>query len=79
MKKNIIAELEAYLETEMHYLKAGLDNEPDLIQRSDISWYCMQRCLGACQFANQLGGDFSIIEPIFEFYKEKIEKLKNTY
>ena len=74
--KNIIAELEAYLKTEMHYLKVGLDNEPDLIQRSNIAWYCMQRCLGACQFSNQLGGDFSIIEPMFEFYKEKIEKIK---
>ena len=76
---NIIEELEAYLETEIRYLKAGLGNETDLIQRSNIAWYCMQRCLGACQFANQLGGDFSIIEPKFEFYKEKIEKLKNTH
>ena len=76
--KNIIAELEAYLETEMHYLKVALDGETDLIQRSNIAWYCMQRCLGACQFANQLGGDFGIIEPMFEFYKEKIERFQNT-
>ena len=77
--KNIIAELEAYLETEMCYLKVGLDKETDPIQRSNIAWYCVQRCLGVCQFANQLGGDFNIIGSMFEFYKEKIEKLKNTY
>ena len=77
--KNPITELETYLEIELRYLKVGLDKETDLIQRSNIAWYCLQRGLGACQFANQLGGDFSIIEPMFEFYKEKIEKLKNTY
>ena len=77
--KNPITELETYLEIELRYLKVALDGETDLIQRSNIAWYCMQRCLGACQFANHLGGDFSIIEPMFEFYKEKIEKLKNTY
>ena len=77
--KNIVEELEAYFETEMFYLKAGLDKETDPTQRNKIGWYCLQRCLGACQFANQLGADFSIVEPMFEFYKEKIEKLKNDY
>ena len=75
--KNIIEELEAYLETEMHYLKAGLDKEADPIQRSNIAWYCVQRCLGAAQFANRLGGDFSIIEPMFEGIKEKIAEMEN--
>ena len=78
--KNIVEELEAYCETEMFYLKAGLlGKETDPTQRNKMCWYCMQRCLGACMFANQLGADFSIIEPMFEFYKEKIEKLKNDY
>lgn len=76
--KNIIEELEAYCETEMYYLKVGLEKETDPAQRNKIAWYCMQRCLGACQFANHLGADFSIIEPMFEFYKAKIEKLKNA-
>ena len=77
--EKIIKELETYLETEMHYLKVGLDKETDLIQRDNMAWYCVQRCLGAAQFANQMGGDFSIIEPMFEYYKEKIKRLKNTY
>ena len=34
--KNIITELEAYFETEMHYLKVGLDNESDLIR--EVTW-----------------------------------------
>lgn len=77
--EKIIKELETYLETEMHYLKVGLDKETDLIQRSNMAWYCVQRCLGAAQFANQMGGDFSIIEPMFEYYKEQIKTLENTY
>ena len=77
--KNIVTELESYLETEMFYLKTGLEKETDPTQRDKMGWYCLQRCLGACQFANQLGADFSIIEPMFEYYKEKIEKLKNNY
>lgn len=77
--KNIIEELEAYFETEMCYLKAGLEKETDLPRRNKIAWYCMQRCLGACQFANKLGADFSIVEPMFEYYKAKIEKMKNDY
>ena len=73
--KNIIQELEACFETEISYLRIGLDRETDLIKRGDMAWYCVQRCLGAAQFANQMGGDFSIIEPMFEYYKEKIIKM----
>lgn len=73
--KNIITELEACFETEINYLKVGLNRETDPIKRNDIAWYCVQRCLGAAQFANQMGGDFSIIEPMFEYYKEKIFEL----
>ena len=75
--KNIITELEACFETEINYLKVGLNNETDPIKRNDIAWYCVQRCLGAAQFANQMGGDFGIIEPMFEYYKEKVMKMAN--
>lgn len=74
---NIIKELEACFETELRYTKVGLEKETDPHRRSEIAWYCVQRCLGAAQFANQLGGDFSIIEPMFEFFKEKVMKMAN--
>ena len=74
---DIIKELEACFETELRYTKVGLEKETDPHRRSEIAWYCVQRCLGAAQFANQLGGDFSIIEPMFEFFKEKVMKMVN--
>ena len=74
---DIIKELEACFETELVYLKVGLDKETDSKRRSEMAWYCVQRCLGAAQFANRLGGDFSIIEPMFEGIKEKIAEMEN--
>ena len=74
---DIIKELEACFKTELAYLKAGLDRENDPKRRNEMAWYCVQRCLGAAQFANQLGGDFSIIEPMCEGIKEKIAEMEN--
>ena len=75
--KKVIKELEKYFETELFYAKIGLDKETDLIQRSNIVWYCTQRCLGATQFANQLGADFGIVEAMFEVVKKKLEEMEN--
>ena len=77
--ENIIKELAKYFDTELFYVKVGLEKETDLIQRSHIAWYCTQRCLGAAQFANQMGVDYGIIEAMFEGVKEKIKTLENTY
>ena len=74
---DIIKELEAYFKTELAYLKVGLDKETDPKRRNEMAWYCVQRCLGAAQFANQLGGDFGVIEPMFEGIKEKIAEMEN--
>lgn len=74
---DIIKELEACFKTELTYLQVGLDKETDPKRRNEMAWYCVQRCLGAAQFANQLGGDFSIIEPMFEGIKEKIAEMEN--
>ena len=71
----IVKQLETYLEVELHFLAVGLEKETDLIQRSNIAWYCVQRCLGATQFANQLGADFGVVEAMFEAVKEKIYKM----
>lgn len=74
---DIIKELEACFNTELAYLKVGLDKETDPKRRNEMAWYCVQRCLGAAQFANQLGGDFGVIEPMFEGIKEKITEMEN--
>ena len=74
---DIIKELEACFETELTYLKVGLDKETNSKCRNETAWYCVQRCLGAAQFANQLGGDPGIIEPMFEGIKEKISEMAN--
>lgn len=74
---DIIEELEACFETELAYLKVDLDKEADSKRRSEMAWYCVQRCLGAAQCANRLGGDFSIIEPMFEGIKEEIAEMEN--
>ena len=74
---DIIKELEACFKTELTYLKIGLNNEADPKRRNEMAWYCVQRCLGVAQFANQLGGDFGIIEPMLEGIKEKIAEMEN--
>ena len=73
---DIIKELKACFKTELTYLKVGLNNEADPKHRSEMAWYCVQRCLGAAQFANQLGGDFGVIEPMFEGIKIKIAEME---
>ena len=73
---DIIKELEACFKTELAYLKVGLDKETDPKRRNEMAWYCVQRCLGAAQFANQLGGDFGVIEPMFEGIKIKIAEME---
>ena len=74
---DIIKELEACFKTELAYLKVGLDKETDPKRRNEMAWYCVQRCLGAAQFATHLGGDFGVIEPMFEGIKEKIAEMEN--
>lgn len=74
---DIIKELEAYFETELRYTKVGLEKETDPRRRNEIGWYCVQRCLGVATFANQMGGDFGTIEPMFEYFKEKVLKMAN--
>ena len=73
---NVKKELEKYFETDLVYVRAGLDNEPDVISRSDICWYAMQRALGAIQLAQMLGLPFSEAEPMYENYKMILEDLQ---
>lgn len=45
-------------------------------EKSDSVWYALQRCLGVAQFT-QVACDVSFedIEPLYEEFKEKFEKL----
>ena len=73
MKEKLIE----YLKTELHYTKVGLKNETSLIRIENIAWYARQRGLGATQFANSLGLEFSKAEAIFDWYQNELEGLKN--
>ena len=73
MKEKLIE----YLKTELHYTEIGLKKEMSLIRIENIAWYARQRGLGATQFANALGMDYTEAEAIFEWYVKEIEVLKS--
>lgn len=69
--------LKAYYEQELTYTRVGLNHEDDLIRRSDITWYAVQRCLGAVQFAQMCGLRYADAEPMFEEVKVKLEAMRD--
>lgn len=71
MEKN----LTKFFETEMAYVKVGLENETDLTQRNNISWYARQRALGAVSMAQICGLDYQTAEAMFYAYVEQLEQL----
>ena len=75
---DIIKELEACFKTELTYLKVGLDKETDPKRRNEMAWYCVQRCLGATQFAEMCGADSGTVEAMFESIKERIAILEEN-
>ena len=75
---DIIKELEACFKTELTYLKVGLDKETDPKRRNEMAWYCVQRCLGATQFAEMCGADSGTVEAMFEGIKERIAILEEN-
>ena len=72
-----IEKLERYFEIELHYLAVGLSKEHDRRNRGNVAWYCVQRCLGATQFAEMCGADSGIVEAMFEGIKIKIAEMEN--
>ena len=74
----MIEKLKEYLETELYYTKVRIDKEDDLIFRSNICWYAIQRGLGVAQFANALGAPYNEVEAVFEWYKQRLEEMQNT-
>ena len=68
--------LDEYFKTELRYLEIALNNETDLIQRSNICWYTLQRCLGASQFAELCGVPYSLIEAMYEGVRQKVNEME---
>lgn len=68
--------LKQFFETEMHYVKVGLEGETDLGQRNNICWYARQRALGAVDMAQLCGMDFNTAEKMFGEYCNKLEEME---
>lgn len=73
----MLKQLEKYYEQELHYAKVGMENESDYLTRSDIAWYATQRCLGAGQFAQMCGVQYSEVEPLYEATRLKLQEMVN--
>ena len=61
-----------YFETELSQTKTAIERK---ICDGEAVWYATQRCLGVADFATRLGVPYTDIEPLFEEYKEKLNKL----
>ena len=76
MKEKLIK----FLKTDLFYVSKGLSNETDIIERSKICWYARQRALGACEFANSLGLNFTeAIEPIYTAHCEELDRMEKDF
>lgn len=73
----MLKQLEKYYEQELHYTKVGMENESDSKQRSDMAWYATQRCLGACQFAQMCGVQYTEVEPLYEAVRTQFQEMVN--
>ena len=71
----MIEKYEKYCKTELYYTKLGADNETDLEYRRDIVEAGIQRCLGACQFAELCGADENELTLIYTETFEKMEAM----
>lgn len=73
---NIKKELEKYFETDLVYVRVGLDKETNAKCRSDICWYARQRALGAVQLAQLCGLPYEDAEQMFNEYCWRLEGLE---
>jgi hypothetical protein len=74
--EKLINKLNDYFKMELHYTKVHLTNETDITERSRICWLCLQRCLGACQYAEMLGLPYATVEAIYNTQRELLMKLE---
>ena len=73
---NVKKELEKYFETDLVYVRVGLDKETDAKRRGDICWYARQRALGAVQLAQLCGLPYEDAEQMFNEYCWRLEGLE---
>ena len=71
MKKN----LETYLHSEIFYTKLGFENETDIDFKRNNLKAGIQRCLGACQFAEFCGMDEQEVGRMYAKAKAELEAL----
>ena len=67
--------LKEFFDTEMRYVKIGLDGETDLGQRNNICWYSRQRALGAVTMAQLCGLEYDIAEKMFYNFVDCLEAM----
>ena len=68
--------LRQYFETEKVYIKAGLLRENDAEQKKKISWYAIQRALGAIDMAQLCGLDYNTAEKMFFDYCDELKSME---
>ena len=72
MKKH----LEMYLHSEIFYTKIGFENETDTEFKNFILEAGIQRCLGACQFAEFCGMDEQEVGTMYAKARAELEALE---
>ena len=68
-------QLTTYFKTEYNLTRNAILGEDNPIRRFNIIDFAIQRCLGACQFADVMGMDFAEVETIYNEWKERLEGL----
>ena len=72
---NMKKHLEMYLRNEIFYTKIGFENETDTEFKNFILEAGIQRCLGACQFAELCGMDEKEVCKMYEKARAELEAL----
>ena len=70
----MLEKVKEYFETELR--QAEITTERPWADISEVVWYSIQRCLGVANFViGHCDIPFEMVDPLFEEYKEKLEKL----
>lgn len=64
-----------HFEQEYNRLVNLLKEPPTWLSKSEAIQNCLQRCLGAAEFANAIGVEFSLVEALMDGQRERCYKL----